>query len=73
MSPLPPMTTIFMIASLSFDLCISNLPIVLAKGLDAFEGHRMLIAYYFMWHAGHPAPECSVYMKTVRAISGWEC
>jgi predicted dithiol-disulfide oxidoreductase (DUF899 family) len=25
--------------------------------LDAFEGRRMLIAYYFMWHAGHPAPE----------------
>ncbi len=25
--------------------------------LDAFEGRQMLIAYYFMWHAGHPAPE----------------
>jgi len=25
--------------------------------LDAFEERRMLIAYYFMWHAGHPAPE----------------
>ncbi len=25
--------------------------------LDAFEGRRMLIAYYFMWHTGHPAPE----------------
>jgi len=25
--------------------------------LDAFEGRRMLIAFYFMWHAGHPAPE----------------
>lgn len=25
--------------------------------LDLFEGRRMLIAYYFMWHAGHPAPE----------------
>ncbi len=24
---------------------------------DAFEGRRMLIAYYFMWHTGHPAPE----------------
>ena len=22
--------------------------------LDIFEGRRMLIAYYFMWHAGHP-------------------
>src|ERR1700693_629071 len=25
--------------------------------LDVFEGRRMLIAYYFMWHTGHPAPE----------------
>ena len=25
--------------------------------LDAFEGRRMVTAYYFMWHAGHPAPE----------------
>ena len=25
--------------------------------LDAFEGRRMLIAYYFMWHPGHSAPE----------------
>jgi predicted dithiol-disulfide oxidoreductase (DUF899 family) len=24
--------------------------------LDAFEGRRLLIAYYFMWH-GRPAPE----------------
>ena len=23
--------------------------------LDAFEGRQQLIAYYFMWHAGHPA------------------
>ena len=23
--------------------------------LDAFEDRRMLIAYYFMWHTGHPA------------------
>jgi predicted dithiol-disulfide oxidoreductase (DUF899 family) len=23
--------------------------------LEAFEGRRQLIAYYFMWHAGHPA------------------
>src|SRR6266852_6245224 len=22
--------------------------------LDSFEGRRMLIAYYFMWHTGHP-------------------
>ena len=25
--------------------------------LDAFEGRGQLIAYYFMWHTGHPAPE----------------
>lgn len=25
--------------------------------LDAFEGRRQLVAYYFMWHAGHPAPD----------------
>ncbi|NGN69476.1 DUF899 domain-containing protein [Streptomyces sp. A7024] len=23
--------------------------------LDAFEGRRQLLAYYFMWHHGHPA------------------
>ncbi|MGQ4272372.1 DUF899 family protein, partial [Nocardiopsis changdeensis] len=25
--------------------------------LDAFEGRQMLIAYYFMWYAGQPAPK----------------
>ena len=25
--------------------------------LDAFEGRRQLIAYYFMWNPGQPAPE----------------
>ena len=25
--------------------------------LDAFEGRRQLIAYYFMWYPGRPAPE----------------
>jgi len=25
--------------------------------LQAFEGRRQLIAYYFMWHDGHPAAE----------------
>jgi predicted dithiol-disulfide oxidoreductase (DUF899 family) len=25
--------------------------------LDAFEGRRQLIAYYYMWHHGHPAAE----------------
>jgi predicted dithiol-disulfide oxidoreductase (DUF899 family) len=25
--------------------------------LDAFEGRRQLLAYYFMWHSSHPAAE----------------
>ena len=39
----------------------SAIPLIGKRGevtlLDAFEGRRMLIAYYFMWHTGHPAPE----------------
>jgi predicted dithiol-disulfide oxidoreductase (DUF899 family) len=41
--------------------------------LDAFEGRRMLIAYYFMWHTGHPAPEqcegCTWVTAQVRELS----
>ena len=41
--------------------------------LNAFEGRRMLIAYYFMWHAGRPAPEqcegCTFYTSQVRELS----
>ena len=41
--------------------------------LDAFEGRRQLIAYYFMWHAGQPAAEqcegCSFYTSQVRELS----
>jgi predicted dithiol-disulfide oxidoreductase (DUF899 family) len=41
--------------------------------LDAFEGRRQLIAYYFMWHAGHPAPEqcegCTWDTSQVRELS----
>jgi predicted dithiol-disulfide oxidoreductase (DUF899 family) len=41
--------------------------------LDAFEGRRMLIAYYFMWHNGQPAPEqcegCTFYTSQVRELS----
>ena len=41
--------------------------------LDAFEGRRMLIAYYFMWHAGRPAPAqcegCTFYASQVRELS----
>ncbi len=41
--------------------------------LDVFEGRRMLIAYYFMWHSGHPAPEqcegCTWVTSQVRELS----
>jgi predicted dithiol-disulfide oxidoreductase (DUF899 family) len=41
--------------------------------LDAFEGRRMLIAYYFMWHTGRPAPEqcegCTWVTTQVRELS----
>jgi predicted dithiol-disulfide oxidoreductase (DUF899 family) len=41
--------------------------------LDAFEGRRLLIAYYFMWHPGHPAPEqcegCTWVTTQVRELS----
>ncbi len=41
--------------------------------LDVFEGRRLLIAYYFMWHAGHSAAEqcegCSLYTSQVRELS----
>jgi predicted dithiol-disulfide oxidoreductase (DUF899 family) len=39
----------------------ADLPLVGPNGtvtlLDAFEGRTQLIAYYFMWHPGHPAPD----------------
>jgi predicted dithiol-disulfide oxidoreductase (DUF899 family) len=52
-------------------------PLTSEKGavtlLDAFEGRRMLLAYYFMWHAGHPASEqcegCTLYTSQVRELS----
>jgi predicted dithiol-disulfide oxidoreductase (DUF899 family) len=52
-------------------------PLICERGavtlLDAFEGRRMLIAYYFMWHAGHPAPEqcegCTWFTSQVRELS----
>jgi predicted dithiol-disulfide oxidoreductase (DUF899 family) len=41
--------------------------------LEAFEGRRVLIAYYFMWHTGHPAAEqcegCTLYTAQVRELS----
>lgn len=52
-------------------------PIIGERGaltlLDAFEGRRQLIAYYFMWHAGRPAAEqcegCTLYTSQVRELS----
>jgi predicted dithiol-disulfide oxidoreductase (DUF899 family) len=41
--------------------------------LDAFEGRRQLIAYYFMWHPGHPAAEqcegCTFYTSQVNELA----
>jgi predicted dithiol-disulfide oxidoreductase (DUF899 family) len=41
--------------------------------LDVFEGRRLLIAYYFMWHAGRPAAEqcegCTHYTSQVRELA----
>ena len=41
--------------------------------LDVFEGRRLLIAYYFMWRAGRPAPEqcegCTWVASQVRELS----
>jgi predicted dithiol-disulfide oxidoreductase (DUF899 family) len=41
--------------------------------LDTFEGRRQLIAYYFMWHTAHPAPEqcegCTWVTTQVRELS----
>jgi predicted dithiol-disulfide oxidoreductase (DUF899 family) len=40
---------------------------------DVFEGRRMLIAYYFMWQSGRPAPEqcegCTFYTSQVRELT----
>jgi predicted dithiol-disulfide oxidoreductase (DUF899 family) len=52
-------------------------PLIGARGavtlLDAFEGRRMLIAYYFMWNTGKPAPEqcegCTWVTSQVRELS----
>ena len=41
--------------------------------LEAFEGRRQLIAYYFMWHHGHLAPEqcegCTWVNSHIRELS----
>jgi predicted dithiol-disulfide oxidoreductase (DUF899 family) len=41
--------------------------------LDAFEGRRLLIAYYFMWWPGRPAPDqcegCTIFNTQVAELS----
>ena len=41
--------------------------------LDAFEGRRQLIAYYFMWWPGRPAPDqcegCTLFLSQVGELS----
>jgi predicted dithiol-disulfide oxidoreductase (DUF899 family) len=41
--------------------------------LDAFEGRSLLIAYYFMWYSGKPAPQqcegCTYFTAQVRELS----
>jgi predicted dithiol-disulfide oxidoreductase (DUF899 family) len=41
--------------------------------LEAFEGRRQLLAYYFMWHPGHPAADqcegCTFYTNQVAELS----
>jgi predicted dithiol-disulfide oxidoreductase (DUF899 family) len=52
-------------------------PLIGPQGLvtlvDTFEGRRMLIAYYFMWNTGAPAPDqcegCTLYSSQVRELS----
>lgn len=52
-------------------------PLICDRGpvtlLDAFEGRRILIAYYFMWHTNHPAPEqcegCTYFTSQLRELS----
>lgn len=52
-------------------------PLIGAQGqvtlCDAFEGRRLLIAYYFMWRPGRPAPEqcegCTFFTTQVRELA----
>ncbi|RHW16266.1 DUF899 domain-containing protein [Sphingomonas gilva] len=55
----------------------ASIPLIGADGpltlLDAFEGRRMLIAYYYMWFAGKPAADqcegCTHFTSQVRELS----
>lgn len=52
-------------------------PLIGANGpvtlLEAFEGRRLLIAYYFMWYTGRPASKqcegCTFFTSQVRELS----
>ena len=52
-------------------------PLIGANGavtlLDVFEGRRLLIAYYFMWHTGRPAQDqcegCTWFTSQVRELT----
>jgi predicted dithiol-disulfide oxidoreductase (DUF899 family) len=52
-------------------------PLIVGRGavtlLEVFEGRRLLVAYYFMWHAGHPAAEqcegCTFSTSQVRELT----
>jgi predicted dithiol-disulfide oxidoreductase (DUF899 family) len=56
-------------------------PLIGERGLvtlsDVFEGRRQLIAYYFMWYPGRPAPEqcegCTFFTTQVRELSHLHC
>jgi predicted dithiol-disulfide oxidoreductase (DUF899 family) len=54
----------------SLELIGANGPLTL---LDAFEGRRQLIAYYFMWWPGRPAPEqcegCTLFLSQIGELS----
>ena len=58
-----------------------DLPLIGPRGpvtlIDAFEGRRQLIAYYFMWRTGHPAGEqcegCTHYTTQVGELSYLHC
>src|ERR1041384_5373132 len=45
--------------------------------LDAFEGRRLFIAYYFMWYPGQPAPEqcegCTFFTTQVCVLAHLHC
>lgn len=59
----------------------SAIPLIGERGpvtlLDAFEGRRLLIAYYFMWNTGQPAAEqcegCTFFTSQVRELSHLHC